>query len=157
MSRIAKEQFDRYLGSYQKICVFLLFPGLLSAFSCTIKMFSAEYPMTLTLSIVHFFDGFMADWNYGFLLLISLVYLAISILCTLLAAKGKLPFYILGSSLLAIDFVFFFLRPGNEVIQMIMAIALHVIFLAVYVIGGIYYYKADKLLKEKTKDIVKGK
>ena len=151
------ESFDRYLASYQKICVFLVFPGLISAFSCVVRLFNESYGLVLGLAITRFLDGKVAEWNNGFLLLVSLSFSAVSLGMVFLAAKGKLWAFLAGAGLYLADAVFLFFPASNEVMGLVLGIVMHVIFLGAYAIGLFSYLKARKLLREHEKEILRKK
>lgn len=151
-------RFDRLLASYQKIAFLLLLPPLMSAFSCVVKLFAGNYNLTFAhaylMALLPLFPENGPLWT----LLIALGVGGLFVPLSLFGAKGKLWCFLIGVALHLADTVFLFtlfnaLSPTTFAINLI----LHGLFIAAYVLGVVYYVRADKLLKENPKDILTGK
>ena len=152
-----QQRFDRLLSSYQKISLFLALPALISSFSCVVRLFAANY----NLSLAHaYLQGLMPVFTENgplWCLLISLGVLGIFIALALFAAKGKIWCFGIAVGLHVADTVYG-LTLFNALSPVVFSLSLiiHGVFLAAYVLGIIYYVKASRLLKEHPKDILNG-
>ena len=130
-----------------------MIPPLLGAFSCFVWLFNSEMELGLAMCYVHFCRSFIAPDDKATLILTAVASLAVFVPLSLLSAKGKIWTYYIGMGLYIADFVFFFFEanvtPGSAIFQ----VGSHVVFLIVYVLGLVYYYKARKLLYDNPEAI----
>ena len=150
-----RARFDRYLASYQKISVFLLFPPLITAFSCFVALFAKDYNLSLSMNFALAIKNMVPEHGLMIAIISSLALSGAFVFLALRSAKGKLPFYLIGASLYLVDFVYgFFILDLMSNITKIVGIASHAIFLGVYIVGIVFYSRANALLKAHGKDIL---
>ncbi len=134
----------------------MLLPPLISSFSCFIGLFGNNvFQRVFCLALAQGMStqmGLQPLWpllaSVG--LTVAFVYLA------LMGAKGKLPFFLTGSILYLADFVYaFFLKNPDEIGVYVVTLVFHGIFLVIYVVGVVFYFKADRLLKAHPDVIMK--
>ena len=148
-------RFDRLLSAYQRISLFLILPPLISAFSAVVGLFNAEYPLTLCLSLVQGTYGLLGEFGRPYALILSLALLGAFVPLSMLSAKGKGWCFFLGASLYAADLIYgAFLFANIETMRYVILLLVHVIFVAAYVAGAVFYLKARALLKEHPREIL---
>lgn len=147
-SSVYSDRFERFLRSYQKISLFLLFPALISAFSCVVALFNPSYNLGLSMAVVLGIKPLLTDNANLILMFISLGVLAVSVPLALFAAKGKIWCFFVDAGIYFADLVYcFFLIGRIEMTPLILQFAVHGVFLAAYVAGIVFYFKADQILK----------
>ena len=129
----------------------------MSAFSCAVKMFAESYNLTfaqaLVLGLFPLFPSNAPLWC----LLISIGLTGAFVALAIFAAKGKLWCFLIGVGLHAADTIYLLtLFNGLSVTAFTIGLVLHLLFLGAYILGIVYYVKADRLLKAHSKDILQG-
>lgn len=151
----ARERFDSLLSTYQKICILLLFPPLMTTFSCFVGLFAPNYQMTLAMAFAFGVKQFAGEQGALIALIASLGVTAASVPLTIFGAKGKLWCYVLGMALIFADTVYLlFLFGSYETMRFVITMIIHVAFLGAYVVGLVFYLRADKYLKLHSKEIL---
>ncbi|MBQ7243381.1 MAG: hypothetical protein IJS52_04165 [Bacilli bacterium] len=148
-------RFDRLLSAYQRISLFLILPPLISAFSAVVGLFNAEYPLTLCLSLVQGTFPLVGEFGRPYALILSLALLFAYVPLSMFSAKGKGWCFFLGAGLYAADLIYGAFLFGNlGSMRYAILLLVHVLFVAAYVAGTVFYLKARALLKEHPREIL---
>lgn len=132
-----------------------MFPALISAFSAVVGLFNGSYGLTLSLSLVQGLKPLFAENAALWCLLVSVGVLIPFVALSIFAAKGKFWCFLLAAALYLADFVYgLFLFETIGGTSFALLIAMHVLFLAVYVLGVVFYFRADRLLQSDPKAIM---
>ena len=156
MGKLQKRQeatvkFEKYLVAYQKMAMFLMIPALLSTFWAFIPFGNPQVTGIMTLGSARMINGFVGEsFAYGGALE-SLGILMVAVLCTVYAAKGKLPFYLAALVIYAIDLgIDIYLLAWTEFGQgSVFSVIIHSVFVIAFSIGIVLYFKARKYLTEE--------
>ncbi|MCH3908778.1 MAG: hypothetical protein LKF75_01085 [Bacilli bacterium] len=154
--------FDKTLALYQKLCLFLLYPPLISMVTCFIGSFNDGYDYYLSLaserSLMMFLRENPIGSNVSMSMLlgdvVSIIVLALFVVLTIYASKGKVYCLAIGAALYLADTVYLCFLCGSSLPYSMEAgswglqFALHVIFFLLYVASFFVYGKLLRLLKE---------
>lgn len=150
---MSETSFDKGLVGYQKLCLFLLYPPLISFVSAALGVFSDNYRYLLCLSVQRTFslylsNAFPSSLGYRFLgLLPGLLLTAFSIYLSLMAAKGKIWALVAAGILYLADGVYNIallfpsLSYAYALPEGLLPLFIHILFLVVFVICGVKYAK----------------
>lgn len=128
----------------------------MSAFSCIIGFFATEYKLTLALVVAIGLRNAFPENGLVYALLASLGVAGAEILGALFGAKGKLWCYLIAAGVYLADLVYaFFLFDPNDAVRSALLIIIHVVFLALYAVGFVFYVKADRYLQAHAKEIMR--
>ena len=147
----ATARFEKYLAAYQKIAMLLLIPALLSTFWSFIPFGNPEISAIMVLASARLLNAYAApSFSYGGALL-SLGIMIVILVCTLYAAKGKLPFFVAGIGIYAFDLAIdVYLMAAADLSQgSIFSIVIHSVFVIAFGIGVFLYFQAKKYLLEE--------
>lgn len=160
--REGQDLFEETLRQYQRLCLFLFYPALISLFSCTLGYFYAGYAqyfafaLTRTLMevwVAPFFQTALS-FRYFLPLVISLALGGLFLFLTLMAGKGKRWALGVAVALYGADFVylFFLLNPAlpGAMSPLLWGIqcAVHLAFAILYGFACAKYAKLVRLLKK---------
>ncbi|MCR5079199.1 MAG: hypothetical protein K6B65_04725 [Bacilli bacterium] len=152
-----RERSERYLRSYQKLCIYILIPFCLDFFAVVIGCISNSFHLYFSLGVTRFFLDLFTGMNMVPLTLVpSFLILACYFGATVLAAKGKLFAVIGATTLYTADLgvlIAYFIThlEGADVAVYILSIVVHTLFLVLFAFMIIYYAKATKALREEKK------
>ena len=151
------DRFDRLLSSYQKISFFLIFPPLVSAVTSLVVSFGNGLGLSFCLSLVIGLRSIGVPMLADFGICCGITALFVPIV--VFASKGKLFSYLIGVALYLADFVYgFFLAGVIDTTNHVLSLVFHSVFLVAFLIGLVFYLRADSILKRNPKAILgKGK
>lgn len=148
-----QNKFDKLLIKYQKFSLLPLIISLASFFACIVYHFANKQGAFLMFYFLNY-----CYFDLALFFSLSILCIAIGLVCSLFAAKGKAIYLVIYLALYLADFIsiFFSSFENNESLYVSSSI-IHIVILILLGTGLLFYFLAKKaLIKEKqTKTISK--
>lgn len=148
-----QNKFDKLLIKFQKFSLLPLIISLASFFACIVYHFANKQGAFLMFYFLNY-----CYFDLALFFSLSTLCIAIGLVCSLFAAKGKVIYLVIYAVLYLADFIsiFFSSLEGNESLY-VSSLLIHIAIMILLGIGLLFYFLAKKaLIKEKqTKTISK--
>lgn len=148
--KIDPQVTDRYLRGYQRACLFLLLPMLISSFACLLHNFNPNIGNGLMLSLCLYLptidplDAFLPWLSF----IVSLSLTAVYVPLCLLACKGKLWALVTMALVYAADFgLGIYLAVAFSIEATWLTLVIHGLFALLYGAAIFFYGAATRLLR----------
>lgn len=141
---------DAKLRLYQKFCLAILFPSLMSFFATTVALFIPTYTQGVALGLSAYLEALWKDNSLRILwtIVVGISLLALFAFLALKAAKGKVVFVYVGLGLYLGDTLLAcFNRPSGEMTTYIVSLVVHLIFLVFMGLSLLFYYQTKRALQ----------